>query len=809
MFTTNSKNRIYRSFVLLAFIFAGTVCTNAQLFIEAEDFSDAVAISNAVGGTGIDTESSSDVGGGKNIGWIDNNDWIEYNVEIPMTGDYEISFRAASENGGGNISILVNSDSLTSLGITSTGGWQTWNTITSTTSISLTEGTHSFRLLAASGGFNLNWWSLTLTSPSDSDAPSNPVIASDTTTHNSVMLYLTPSTDATSSVNLYQILINDVHYAYSADTSVFINGLPTNSSTDISIIAFDIAGNASGTTSYTAQTDTLPWKLAWSDEFDYTGKPDPTKWRYETGGGGWGNGESQYYTDGDNADVANGNLIITAKKESYGGNEFTSTRLNSKDEVDFLYGRIEVKAKLPSTNGTWPAIWTLPTDWVYGGWPNCGEIDIMEHSATYNYGYVFGTVHTGAYNHSAGTQKGGGITFDDVTNTYHTYAIEWYPDYIEWFVDDVLIFRFDNEYKTTAEWPYDIPHHLILNIAIGGGLGGDIDLDGTWPQEMIIDYVRVYDFELGKDDDIDPEEPTNLSVTPKWTTADVNWNLSKDNYAVEYYYVFLDGVKIDSVIGTEYALSELIETTEYIVGLQAKDYAGNLSDTVFHTFSTTEITGMPVPGVIQAEDYTNAEGIDAQDTEDSGGGENIGWIDANDWMTYTIDVKEDIEYRAGFRMASESAGSIQLLDEDNSEIISVSTPNTGDWQAWQTVVSEPFTLNTGLQTIKVTTNTGGFNLNWIEIKGKDDFVGINQISSESLALYPNPLRGNSLTVKLSGTQESSMVYITAMDGKTLYSARKDVINGQIELHDLNLKQGLYIVSVISENQLYTQTLDVL
>ena len=216
-----------------------------------------------------------------------------------------------------------------------------------------------------------------------------------------------------------------------------------------------------------------------------------------------------------------------------------------------------MKAKLPKTGGTWPDIWTLPKQpGAYGNWPACGETDIMEHTAN-NYGYVFKTVHTGAYNHSIGTQKGSGIVLEDVTDTFHTYAIEWYPDHIDWYVDDIHIFQFDNEYKTTDEWPYDIPHHLILNIAIGGGLGGTINYNGVWPQQMIVDYVRVYDFKLNENDTIAPSDPTGLTTDPKWSTIDFSWNASIDNYAVKNYYVYMDDRAIDTVSSTNILIQDL------------------------------------------------------------------------------------------------------------------------------------------------------------------------------------------------------------------------------------------------------------
>lgn len=143
----------------------------------------------------------------------------------------------------------------------------------------------------------------------------------------------------------------------------------------------------------------------WADEFNYTGEPDPAKWGYDIGGSGWGNNELQYYTNSrSNSNVADGTLKITARKENVEGKEYSSARLVSKDKGDFLYGRFEIKAKLPTGRGTWPALWMLPTNWAYGGWPESGEIDIMEHVG-YDQDRVHITVHTEAYNHSKAKAK--------------------------------------------------------------------------------------------------------------------------------------------------------------------------------------------------------------------------------------------------------------------------------------------------------------------------------------------------------------------------------------------------------------------
>ena len=255
------------------------------------------------------------------------------------------------------------------------------------------------------------------------------------------------------------------------------------------------------------------YDLVWSDEFDYTGLPNSSIWSYDVGGGGWGNNELQYYTDArtENARVENGNLIIEARKEAYGGSAYTSARLITKSKGDWLYGKIDVRAKLPGGTGTWPAIWMLPTDWAYGGWPASGEIDIMEYVG-YDPGVVHGTVHTAAYNHTLGTQKGASISVTDAETAFHVYSLIWTPENIKIYVDDTKYFTFfaQGDYTT---WPFDKRFHLLLNIAVGGNWGGAQGVDETiFPVRMEVDYVRVYQDKTTSLREL--KESKHMSVTP-------------------------------------------------------------------------------------------------------------------------------------------------------------------------------------------------------------------------------------------------------------------------------------------------------
>jgi len=233
-------------------------------------------------------------------------------------------------------------------------------------------------------------------------------------------------------------------------------------------------------------------KLVWSEEFDYTGLPDSTKWQYEEGL--IRNGEAQYYTRArlKNTQVENGILTITAHKEDFEGSSYTSASINTKGLYEFTNGRIEVRAKLPEGRGTWPAIWTLGTNIDKVDWPQCGEIDIMEFVG-FDSNKVYANVHTGDYNHAKGTGRGGSITVEKPFADFHIYAVEWYPDSMNFYFDDEKYFTCISKKEGVGEWPFFEPQYLLINMAIGGSWGGTKGIDDSiFPVNYQIDYVRIY-----------------------------------------------------------------------------------------------------------------------------------------------------------------------------------------------------------------------------------------------------------------------------------------------------------------------------
>lgn len=238
------------------------------------------------------------------------------------------------------------------------------------------------------------------------------------------------------------------------------------------------------------------WTLHWSDEFNKNGLPDSSIWSFDTAGNayGWGNNELQYYTNKKpaNAWVKDGILKITARKEKAGDKNYTSARLITKGKASFVYGRMEIRAKLPPGRGTWPAIWMLGENIGEAGWPACGEIDIMEHVG-YEKDSIYGTIHSQTYNHVKGTQKTKAIFIKNPYTAYHVYSIEWTPDRMDFYVDDQLYNSVQNEHLTEKEWPFDKPFFFILNLAVGGNWGGKMGVDEEiFPATMEVDYVRVY-----------------------------------------------------------------------------------------------------------------------------------------------------------------------------------------------------------------------------------------------------------------------------------------------------------------------------
>jgi len=339
------------------------------------------------------------------------------------------------------------------------------------------------------------------------------------------------------------------------------------------------------------------WVPTWCEEFNYEGAVDSTKWRHQIGGGGFGNNELQYYTNrAENAYVDGEKLIITALREDYGGHDYTSAKIWTQGVKNWKYGKFEMRAKLPGVAGTWPAFWMMPRLSVYGDWPASGEIDIMEHTAFYNIDNVVGSLHTTAYNHKIGTQISYGRETPGLTTGFHIYSVTWNEYSFSWWVDSYKYgtYVFNpaavayGDFSIADAWPFDQEFYLILNLAMGGAMGGTVD-----PSFVIdtyeIDYVRVYQRDYVTEDTGAPRAATALEVAQAvGSTAYVFWTKAVDDNQVRRYNVYINGVFFKAVSLNLVKLTGLVVGTSVLIEIEAEDYAGNFAPKAAISVTTTE-----------------------------------------------------------------------------------------------------------------------------------------------------------------------------------------------------------------------------
>jgi len=258
------------------------------------------------------------------------------------------------------------------------------------------------------------------------------------------------------------------------------------------------------------------WELVWSDEFNGPAI-NRSNWTYDTGGGGWGNNELEYYTDRpENSRVENGMLVIEARKERVRNRDYTSARLKTQGLQNWTHGRIEASIKVPNGQGVWPAFWMLGSNFPDIGWPNCGEIDIMEHVLPIGVNTVRGSAH--GPNYSGANSLHGDVILGDLSGRFHVFAIEWEPNQIRWYVDDIQYFSVTP--PLPGSWVFDQPFFIILNLAIGGDWPGAPDATTGFPVQMLVDYVKVF---RGPNPPPPVGAPLGGSIAISWISSGPNW----------------------------------------------------------------------------------------------------------------------------------------------------------------------------------------------------------------------------------------------------------------------------------------------
>lgn len=492
------------------------------------------------------------------------------------------------------------------------------------------------------------------------------------------------------------------------------------------------------------------WRLIWSDEFDGA-EIDPAKWEHQVFPGvDSGNRELQHYTNRpDNSFIRDGRLVIHAKREDYKDHAFTSARLHTRGRFSFLYGRVEARIRIPSTVGIWPAFWMMPEESVYGIWPRSGEIDIMESVNIAD--QVYGTIHFGnpAHQHTGAGYKlpTEGEAPRLFSEDFHVYTMEWDPTEIRWYVDG-------NHFSTLNRWvapapypaPFDQKFHLLLNVAVGGNWPGPPDETSVFPQEMEIDWVRVYQRTN--------QRPIVRVLSPAWgarvPAGDVVFDVdaSDTDGRVVRTTLELDGKTIAQSTTPPFALRWKSPPDGCYNGLliHAYDDSGQRSTVETRVIvgdgcpRTPYGKGTTLPGILELEHFDEGgPGVAYHDASDSnaggaarpheavdlgameGGGVSLGWTEPGEWLEYTVRVEKAGVYTLVGRGASATNGGRIRVTSSNApdQSAEIVIPPTNGWHHF--VDSEPavMELPQGEQILRVEILAGGFNLDRIEFQTRD------------------------------------------------------------------------------------------
>ena len=496
------------------------------------------------------------------------------------------------------------------------------------------------------------------------------------------------------------------------------------------------------------------YHLAWSEEFHQGvgAKPDPAVWGYNTGGGGWGNGELEtYVSDLEHAQIVaapgttDGQALQILSTNTHG---YESARMVTSDKKTFQYGFFEARIKIPYGQGIWPAYWMLGENRKQVGWPTSGEVDIMENIGKKSWeGHNLSSLHSAApddprahanFTKDAPYDLPHGAAFH---NEYHLFQMLWAKDLFSFYIDGTLY-----ETRTPAEygkhpWPFNAPFFLILNSAVGGNWPGKPDATTVFPQRMLVDYIRVY-----QGTPTVPAAPKGLTAQPaeggqillSWPT-----DIAATSYSV--YRSTRRGDKEAAPVKTGLAAASFTDTglvpnVRYYYTVAAVNAAGQSPRSAERTAITRLAVEapyggrpLPVPGTVELEDYDKGgegigfhdsdsvntggagyrpnDGVDLEDCMDTGGGHSVGWTAAGEWLKYTVSAAAGT-YTVSFRVSAAGAGGHFHLEDASGKDLTgpITVSDTGGWQKWATV-SATVALPPGKQVLKLVEDSGGYDLN--------------------------------------------------------------------------------------------------
>jgi beta-glucanase (GH16 family) len=547
---------------------------------------------------------------------------------------------------------------------------------------------------------------------------------------------------------------------------------------------------------------TQDWHLVWSDEFDGENL-NIDNWNFELG---TTSDHVHYYTDRpENCQISDGKLLIIARRESYMGQEYTSSLIQTMNKVEWKYGKIEARIKVANTSGLVSAFWMMPIDGVYGFWPKSGEIDIMEHP-THEPQNIYGTIHTGAYNLFGGwggPPKGCVESLPDLENEYHVYSVEWTPDSIIHLIDDQSYCSFENDHSGSDTWPFDQPFYIILNLSVGGSWTGPPDEGDTFPDTMYVDYVRVY------------QEINNLCISgtdfgeynaqnvmyriPIPSGASISWTVPADASIVSGQNsnkMVVNWNTIEGIVSADIEHESNSFTAEYPVVLSYNRLKNGRFDKGIKYWSAG-IAGSMDATILLENDPGSGNNFIKADIQTVG---TVPW-DAQ-LSQRGFELENGQEYKVSFSAKADISGktiSFAVINSENFQVYAGETYTLSD--EWTTYTYEFSMTGTasGMFNFDLAAEIGTYSiddvslLKIVDLQSDESF----QNTTGNITIYPNPSDGH-FTLTIDGIENEYLIQIFNNLGQTIYSLKKSCLSNELNLEEWG--KGVYFIKISTSNE---------